>query len=150
MASSSVCARGEGVLSLPGDAGRGASGSRPEASRPGQRFPRASRLTSRRQFLQVYAEGRRAGSPSFTLFGLPNDAGTTRLGITVTRRIGGAVRRNRIKRVLRDLFRRHRDQLTPTHDLVINVHRSFDDRDAAVLERELLAGFARLARRART
>lgn len=85
-------------------------------------------------------------SRSFTIFGLPNTTGGCRLGITVTRRLGGAVTRNRIKRRLREVFRRNRMKLTPHLDLVINAHRDAAFDDDAALEREFLRAFARLAR----
>jgi len=132
---------------LPGDAEKGASGSRSEATGLGQRFPRAFRLTARRQFLAVYREGRRVGSRSFTLFGLPNEVGHCRLGITVTRKVGGAVRRNRIKRILRDIFRRNLRDLRTGLDIVVNAHRSFDTADSRRLESELRSGIGRLVRR---
>ena len=80
------------------------------------------------------------------MFAIPNTAGSCRLGITVTRKVGGAVRRNRIKRRLRDIFRRNRQRLNPHLDLVINAHRTMDERDAIGLEHEFLHTFARLAR----
>jgi ribonuclease P protein component len=85
-------------------------------------------------------------SKSFTIFAIPNTVGSCRLGITVTRKVGGAVRRTRIKRRLRDIFRRNRQRLSPHLDLVINAHRTMDERDATGLEREFLHTFARLAR----
>ena len=128
-------------MSLPGADAKGASGSRSD-----ERFPRNYRLTARRQFLAVYDEGRRVSSTSFSLFGMPNRAGTCRLGITVTRKVGSAVRRNRIKRRFREVFRRHRRELAPDLDLVVNVHRSIDPADAVGLEQEFLRSFDRLAR----
>ena len=128
-------------MSLPGAGERGASGSGAD-----RRFPRSCRLTTRRQFLTVYAEGRRVASKSFTFFGLPNSAGTCRLGITVTRKVGGAVRRNRIKRRLRDVFRRNLTRLSPHVDLVVNAHASIDVSDADAIEAEFLRTFGRLAR----
>ena len=147
MASSSACARREGVSSSPGADARAANGLRREASGPDQRFPRACRLRSRRQFLTVYERGQRVSSRSFTLFGLSNGLKSCRLGVTVTRKVGGAIARNRIKRVLREIFRRNRTRLQPALDLVINAHRSIDASDGERLERELLTAFARLARR---
>jgi len=85
-------------------------------------------------------------STSFTIFALPNEAGGCRLGVTVTRKVGGAVRRNRIKRRFRDIFRRHRAGLSPDLDLVINAHRSIDVDDAIGIEQEFLRAFARLSR----
>ncbi len=147
MASSSGCAQRAGERPSPGAAGKGASGSRSEATHPDQRFPRFCRLTSRRQFLSVYTNGRRIGTPAFTLFGLPNDLGHCRLGLTVPRRVGGAVRRNRVKRVLREAFRRNRWRLEPALDLIVNAHPPIVECTALQLEREFMKSFARLARR---
>jgi ribonuclease P protein component len=64
----------------------------------------------------------------------------------VTRRVGGAVVRNRVKRCLREIFRRHRTVLHPKLDVVINVHREVDPRDYATLEAAFLACYRRVAR----
>jgi ribonuclease P protein component len=120
--------------------------SRSEAPETDQRFPRSHRLTARRQFVEVYNRGRKARRSSFTIFGLTNDVGCCRLGLTVTRRTGSAVARNRIKRVLRDVFRRHHAQL-PAVDLVINGHRSILSCSARNLERDFLGAVGELARK---
>ena len=88
-------------------------------------------------------------SSSFVLFGLPNSCGQCRLGVTVTRKVGGAVRRNRAKRLLREIFRRNRAALEPPMDLVVNARVALFDVSEKELEKELLGGFARLARRMR-
>ena len=134
-------------MSLPDAAGRGGSASRSDPTRTDHRFPRSCRLTSRRQFISVYEKGRRVSSSSFVLFGLPNDHGECRLGITVTRKIGSAVRRNRIKRVLRDIFRRNRAELSPPLDVVVNARAPIVGAESSALEREFLKTFSRLARR---
>jgi ribonuclease P protein component len=150
MASSSGCAREEVAPSLHGGAAKVARGSRSEAPVPDQRFPRSSRLTARRQFVEVYQRGRRVRRPWFTLFGIANDAGRSRMGLTVTRRAGSAVARNRIKRVLRDVFRRHRDALPCPMDIVINGQRSILKMSAERLERELLGALVELAGKVRS
>jgi len=114
------------------------------------RFPRAFRLTARREFVAVYEKGRRAGSASFVMFALPNGAGHCRLGITVTRKVGSSVQRNRIKRVLRDVFRRHRDELAPALDLVVNARKGAEEVETAAVEKEFLDRFSDLARRFRS
>ena len=131
-------------MSLPGVAGRGGSAS---PSEPDQRFPRSCRLTARRQFLAVYDMGQRVTSRSFLLFGLPNAVGHPRLGITVTRKVGNAVRRNRAKRLLREVFRRHRLRLAPALDLVVNARPGMEALTYTELEAEFLSRFAQLARR---
>lgn len=148
MASSSGCARQEVARSLPGVAGRGASVCRSEGPEPDQRFPRSLRLTARRQFLTVYERGWKTSSASFTVFGIPNGLDRWRLGLTVTRKFGGAVARNRAKRLLRELFRRHRERLGRPMDLVVNGRSAMLRKPAARLEDEFLTCIAELVRRA--
>ena len=134
---------------MPDVAGKDGRASPHEApvSTHDKRFHRRHRLTARRQFLAVYGEGRRVSSRSFTLFGAPNDSGSCRLGLTVPKRVGKAHRRNRIKRVLRDVFRAHRATLGPAFDLVVNARVGIDTRSHAEIEQEFLESVRRLARR---
>jgi ribonuclease P protein component len=133
---------------LPDVAGKDGSASPHEAtvSTPDKRFLRRHRLTARRQFLAVYAEGRRVFSKSFTLFGAPNDTGSCRLGLTVPKRIGKSHRRNRVKRILREVFRTHRAALEPVIDIVVNTRVGIDTRTHAEIEQEFLASVCRLGR----
>jgi len=137
------------VLSWPGAAGRDGSASPPD--RPGRPcgFPRSCRLTSRREFRAVYDNGRRVSCACLTMFALASGLEQSRIGLTVTRKIGGAVQRNRVKRRLRDIFRRNRARLVPALDLVINVHRPILESSTADLERQFLSCFGRLGRPAR-
>lgn len=73
-----------------------------------QRLRRTSRIRQRPEFLAVYERGRRLSGSLMTVVFCPNTLGFPRLGIAATRKIGGAVGRNRAKRRVRDLFRRHR------------------------------------------
>ncbi len=86
-------------------------------------------------------------STSFTLFGVPGETGICRLGITVTKKIGGAVRRNRIKRMIREVFRSNRHELVTPVDLVILVKRGIEERAVVELQREFLRRFGELVRR---
>ena len=131
-------------MSFPGVAGRGGSAS---PSEPDQRFPRSCRLTARRQFLAVYDMGQRVSSRSFLLFGLPNAVGHVRLGITVTRKIGCAVRRNRTKRLIREAFRRNRHRISAALDVVVNARPGIEQRSYAELETEFVSRIEQLARR---
>ena len=154
MASSSACAPREGAESLPDVAGKDGSGSPPEqgATTPphDRRFPRPYRLTARRQFLAVYGERLRVSAPSFTLHARRLEGPSCRLGLTVPKRVGKAVRRNRIKRVVREVFRHHRVTLEPAYDLVVNARPGMDQRSHAEIEREFLDAFRKLRRRDRS
>lgn len=70
----------------------------------------------------MYAEGKRVGGPGFVLFYRPGETSRHRIGLTVPRRVGCSVVRNRIKRRLREVFRMHRDALgRKALDIVVNV-----------------------------
>jgi len=146
MASSFECAPGEVAPSSRDAAGRDVSVSRSDFPAD-HRFRRSRRLTARRQFLTVYREGRRAGSAGFTLFGMDNGLGHSRLGLTVPRRVGGAVRRNRVKRVLREIYRTNQARLRAPLDIVVNARPSIVDLPAWRLERDLLKCFSQLTRK---
>lgn len=80
-------------------------------------FPKRLRLRRRREFIRVQRGGRRVGTPSFLVYARPNRGRTTRLGITVSRKVGNAVRRNRWKRLIREVFRRN----APSHPRGLDV-----------------------------
>ncbi|MGP8051832.1 MAG: ribonuclease P protein component [Desulfobaccales bacterium] len=81
-------------------------------------FTKADRIRRRRDYLRVQAQGKRLHSRHFGVTLAPPEASAPRLGLVVTRRFGKAVRRNRMKRLLREFFRRHKT-LLPPYDLVI-------------------------------
>ena len=70
-----------------------------------QRFPRRVRVTARAEYDAVKTGGRRISTRHLTLQARPNTLDVDRLGIIATRRLGGAVVRNRAKRRLREIFR---------------------------------------------
>jgi len=77
------------------------------------------RLRRRADFLRVQREGNRVHTRHYVVVLLSRPEGPARLGITVTKKIAGAVGRNRIKRVLREVFRLNRDLFPPQCDLVV-------------------------------
>jgi ribonuclease P protein component len=68
----------------------------------------SERIRRRADFQQVYGQGIRIHSRYGTIFVLPNKHGVGRLGIAATKKLGGAVRRNRAKRLIREVFRRNK------------------------------------------
>jgi ribonuclease P protein component len=66
------------------------------------------RIRRRAEFKQVYERGTRIYSRYSTVFMLPNERIVGRLGIAATRKLGGAVQRNRAKRLIREVFRRNK------------------------------------------
>ncbi len=82
------------------------------------RLPKSAHLTLRREFLAVQERGRKLHSSAYVVLALPNALGCARLGVTVSRRVGNAVVRNRVKRWAREAFRADRDAL-PALDIVL-------------------------------
>jgi ribonuclease P protein component len=81
---------------------------------------RAHRLSSPREFRRVLADGARASSGSVGAVALrANDEGPARVGITATKRVGGAVSRNRARRRLREAIRPCISKLEPGTELVL-------------------------------
>ena len=80
-------------------------------------FSRKLRLLRGRQFKHVYGHRCSTADGLLILYGARNDLGFPRLGLTVSRKVGGAVRRNRWKRVIREAFRLSQHEL-PALDLV--------------------------------
>ncbi len=108
---------------------------------------RDQRLLSSRQFRAVYERGQKFHTPFFSAFFLPTDEGLQRLGVTTTRKIGGAVLRNRCRRRLREIFRL-RDQASLEgvgFDVVLNVKPTV----ATAEYQEIVAAFSQLLLRFR-
>jgi ribonuclease P protein component len=73
-----------------------------------ERLRSAERIRRRADYLRIQKKGTRSQGRFLTLIALPNGTGIPRLGVTASRRLGGAVRRNRAKRLIREVFRRNK------------------------------------------
>lgn len=80
----------------------------------------AGRLKKRREFLRAASRGKRAARPGLVLQALAGEPGSLRLGFTVTKKVGNAVVRNRVRRRLKEAVRTHAaDDMAPGNDYVI-------------------------------
>ncbi len=102
-------------------------------------LPRAARLGSRQRIRLVCARGRRASHPLGTLHALPSDQPGQRLCVVLSRRLGGAVARNRVRRRLQEQFRAAAPHLGGGWDLVLRVAPGAMDASSAVLGEGLRA-----------
>jgi len=101
-------------------------------------FPRACRLLRRAEFDAVYQGGRRRAGREFTVFLRPNGLELSRFGWSIKKALGSAVRRNRIRRRLREIVRLHRREIAPGWDIVIHPRSSAATADFSPLAEELL------------
>lgn len=109
----------------------------------GNRFPRTSRLLRHADFERVYQQGRRHFSAHMTVFYLRRSEGEgLRVGFTVSRALGGAVDRNRMKRRLRECVRLCRPSVSLPVDVVINPKESLLAAAFADLQKEVSRAFA--------
>jgi ribonuclease P protein component len=102
--------------------------------------PRTSgrgRLSRSAEFERVYRQGRSTANRHLVLYTFPNHSTQTpRLGLSVSRKVGGAVQRNRVKRLLREAFTHQEMGLKPGHDVVVVARPSAGE----LAEREGLSG----------
>lgn len=94
-----------------------------------QRFRKSERLLRRADFVRLQTTGRRFKSKRLAIAWLPRDhdalpadgapADRTRIGITVSRKVGNSPTRSRVKRVLREIFRLHKDRWPRGVDFVV-------------------------------
>ncbi|MBN2497697.1 MAG: ribonuclease P protein component [Deltaproteobacteria bacterium] len=73
----------------------------------------------RHEFLRVQGRGSKIRTRSLLVLHLKNKLGNTRLGIAVSRKYGGSVARNRIKRLIREVFRKNRWLFPASADVVV-------------------------------
>ena len=113
-------------------------------------FGAAARLHRSAEFLRLQRNGVRFQSPHFVLYAgnLDNDAEHVRLGVTVSRRIGNAVVRNRVKRRLREFFRTEMRASLPAGTSIVVIARSGADAlEPATIRDELNAAARNLSGR---
>jgi ribonuclease P protein component len=108
-------------------------------------FTRAERVRRRVEYQRIYDRGTKIHSKLLTLFTLANDLQIGRLGIAATRKMGGAVVRNRAKRLIREVFRRNK--LAPGFDVVVVPRRELVDASLTAIEAEFRNTLDRCLRR---
>ncbi len=118
----------------------------PPAPPADQRLPRQETLRRSADYRLCYRTGRRRSGSFAQLHVRPNDAGGPRLGITASRKVGGAVVRNRLKRWVRECYRRSATRAAlPPVDLVVHLKNEAARAAFASLCAELERELARLA-----
>ncbi len=110
------------------------------------RFPAHCRLRRRADFQRTYRQRVSASDGNLLVFGAANGLPHCRLGLSVSRRVGGAVLRNRWKRLIREAFRTSRLRLPEGLDLVV-IPRNKDEPELCPIQNSLADLAKRIARR---
>jgi ribonuclease P protein component len=92
----------------------------------------------RSEYDAVYREGRRRTSREFAVFLRANGLDESRFGWSIKKALGSAVKRNRIRRRIREIVRLHRQEISPGWDIVIHPRTSVATADFAAVTSELL------------
>ena len=104
-------------------------------------MPAPGRITRRAEFRAVYDRGARIPGRLMTVFILPNNLPMSRLGVSATRKLGGAVVRNRAKRLIREAFRLN--DAGPGLDIVVVPRRELPAASYSAVEDEYRAALSR-------
>jgi ribonuclease P protein component len=109
------------------------------------------RLRRRTEFLRCYRLGRRRQGRLAILYSAPNETRCPRLGITASRKVGNAVARARLKRRVREIYRRWEGRRSlPDLDLVVHLQPGAAGAPFADLETEILGLLGRVAGQGRS
>lgn len=111
------------------------------------RFTPDDRLHNRRQFEAAYEKGVRVPGRRFVLFILPNSLGRSRLGVTLSRKVGNAVVRNRARRLMREIFRAQSVIRREGLDIVVNTRPEIAGASLEDLRREFDRAMSRFRER---
>jgi len=95
-------------------------------------------LKSNRSFRRLYAKGRHQGARTLVLYCRGNGSAGNRLGITVSAKLGGAVRRNRIRRRIREIYRTNESRFKTGFDIVAVARHGSCDAAYSQIEEDFL------------
>jgi ribonuclease P protein component len=113
-----------------------------------ERLRPPERIRRRADYLRIQKRGSRTQGRFLTLIALPNGTGKARLGVSASRRLGGAVMRNRAKRLIREVFRRNKP--TAGFDLVVIPRPEMLEASLAALDEDFRSALQRHARTLRS
>lgn len=94
-------------------------------------------LTENREFQKVYRRGKYAATAFLVIYCLYNRTETTRIGITTSKKVGNSVKRNRMRRLIRENIRILYDQLVPGFDIVIVARKTETTAKLEIIGKEI-------------
>ncbi len=100
-------------------------------------FQKKERIIKRAGFINLNLHGKRYFSKNFALILKKNKGDITRLGINVSKKVGGSVKRNRIKRAIREFFRHNKKQIPKGYDIMISALKQGDNYPFLKVQEEL-------------
>jgi ribonuclease P protein component len=97
------------------------------------------RLAKREDFNKVYRHGKSAANMQYVIYYKPNaQVEQFRMGVSASKKLGNAVVRNRLRRIIKEIIRHHAEQIVPHHDLIVIVRKPAVELDYHAAEKSLL------------
>ena len=103
-----------------------------------RRLRRRERVRRRSDFDRAYRRGEHSRGQYVRLHWIANELPYCRLGITVGRRVGGAIARNRLKRRVREIFRNHKESFPKGRDVIVHLLAGADGLEYVEMEQQIL------------
>jgi ribonuclease P protein component len=107
---------------------------------------KSDRLLKRAEYVELSDSGRKLITGLFIVLAAPAQSGRSRIGITVSRKVGGAIQRNRIKRLAREAFRLNRHLLCKPLDISLIARNAAADQPNRAIARALKGLYETLSR----
>lgn len=96
------------------------------------------RLAKREDFNKVYRNGKSMANQQFVLYYLPQpNQEEFRLGVSVSKKVGNAVVRNRLRRMMKEIVRLHKDKMTPHYDYILIARKPASELDYQTMEKSI-------------
>jgi ribonuclease P protein component len=100
-------------------------------------LPRKERLRASKDFKCLYRQGSSLSGKHFVVYYKPSDRQTSRLGFSISKKFGNAVKRNQARRRLGDIYRKHDEPKSGSFDMVIVARPSAAYMDYQDMEKEI-------------
>jgi len=110
-------------------------------------FKKKDKILKRREFLQLKRCGKRIQNRNFIVIYSDGRIKQNRIGITVSKKLGNAVKRNKIKRLIREYFRNNRDKIAEFMDINVIAKKKAGEISADMVFKSLDGIFNRIPRR---
>ncbi|PLV60192.1 ribonuclease P protein component [Thermotoga sp. KOL6] len=115
-----------------------------------ERFTKRERLRLRRDFITLFKEGDSVQNEYFVVLFKENDLNISRLGIVVKKKFGKATKRNKLKRWIREIFRRNKNKILRGFDIIViprkRLSEEFERIDFWTVKEKLLSLLERIGR----
>jgi ribonuclease P protein component len=98
---------------------------------------KGERILKPKEYQEVRKGGKKHITETFVIHVLPTDRGISRLGLSVSSRVGRATIRNRIKRLIREFFRLNKFDLPPSSDILVSPRKGVSVKGYKDVEKEL-------------